>query len=96
MISKSVAKVLDCSVSREPGPHMLTLIQDLGIKYQHSISCMMTESWRFFNCTNLPKILPDWIDKYNSMDLYDLVGYGLDTEEAAKLEAGWKIIKANK
>ena len=64
--------------------HAQLVMRELGIKYQHATPQSMVDQWWFWNCTNVPKELPAYIDelKVNPMDV---IGYGLSPEQAISI-----------
>jgi len=65
---------------RHPQNHL----RDLGITYQHATPQSMGDCWWFWNCENIPEVIPDYIVelKVNPMEC---IGYGLSPEMAEKI-----------
>ena len=65
--------------------HAEIVMCDLGIKYTHATSQSMLESWWFWNCTNIPNVLPNYLSELKT-DPYSQIGYGLTKEIADEIE----------
>jgi hypothetical protein len=48
---------------RHPIPHAEQSMRDLGITYDWAECSSVGEYWRFYNCQNVPDVLPDHISK---------------------------------
>lgn len=64
--------------------HPQQIMKALGITYQHAVPQSITDSWEFWNCKNIPDILPSAIEikDWNPMDR---IGWGLSEEIAKKI-----------
>ena len=56
-------------------------MQRLGITYQHSTPQSMGDQWWFWNCENVPEILPEHFSILD-VDPIKCIGYGLSKEKA--------------
>jgi hypothetical protein len=70
------------------GGHPQQVIKDLGITYQHATPQSIGDQWWFWNCENIPEILPEYITELTSyldgkpLDPMSCIGYGLSKEDA--------------
>lgn len=62
---------------------MIARIKDLGITYFRLMSDRFGDCLWFFNCRNVPAVLPEWLE-VKSSTAKDWVGHGGITEEIAK------------
>ena len=69
---------------REVTEHAQKIMKDLGITWQVSTAQSITDSYWFWNCENVPGILPKGIDILEK-DPMKYIGYGLSKEEAEKI-----------
>lgn len=70
--------------------HPVEVMHNLNIKYSHRTPQSMGNRWIFWNCTNLPETLPNYL--YSSQfESDDVIGYGLNE----KLSNEIKQIKNN-
>jgi len=72
------------------GPQILhpeTIMERLGINWEVSMPKYIWDEWWFWNCTNIPDDLPDYITKLNldPKDWSDFVDCGFSFEEATKI-----------
>ena len=44
--------------------HAEKVFNALGIKYEHAVLDIMDETVTFFNCSNIPEKLPEYITTY--------------------------------
>lgn len=65
--------------------HAQECMKDLGISYEKSVPQSLYDSWWFFNCTNIPDNLPEWISVFD-VDPVDCIGHGLTPEDVEKLK----------
>lgn len=65
--------IIGCSENR----HAQVVMKELGITYQHSTPQTVCDQWWFWNCKNLPKILPSYLTPLN-LNPIDCIGYGLE------------------
>lgn len=56
-----------------------------GISYEKAVATPITDSWTFFNCSNVPDPLPDDL-MVMKKDAFAWVGRGLSHEDAEALE----------
>lgn len=61
--------------------HPQQVMKDLGISYQHATPQSMGDQWWFWNCENIPKELPEYLEvaDWNPMEM---IGWGLSKESA--------------
>ena len=64
--------------------HPQELMKELGITYQHATPQSMYDSWWFWNCENLPKDLPPYLE-VRELDPFEAIGHGLNKEMATKI-----------
>ena len=64
--------------------HAQTVMRDLGIAYQISTPQSLYDSWWFWNCQNVPEVLPEYISSLKC-EPQKAVGYGLSQAEADSL-----------
>ena len=43
--------------------HPQQVMKDLGITYKHSTPQSMVDQWQFWNCSNIPDKLPEYIEE---------------------------------
>lgn len=67
--------------------HAEQVIRDLGITYQHATPQSMYDIWIFWNCNNIPEVLPDYL-RVIDIDPIKMIGSGLSREDALKIIAG--------
>ena len=79
---------LDCGEMR----HAQAVMRELGITYQTSTPQSMSDSFWFWNCENVPEILPKYITELEISDPLEWVGWGLSEEEALEIK-NYKPIK---
>ncbi len=75
-----ITAVVKCKEKRHPQ----TVMEELGIKYQHSTPQLMGDQWWFWNCENLPDNMPQFITDLN-VDPMAYIGYGLNRQDAEKI-----------
>ena len=61
--------------------HAQEVMKDLGIIYLYAVPQSLYDSWWFFNCSNIPDKLPDFVEELK-VNPKDCVGYGLSQEMA--------------
>ncbi len=65
--------------------HAQTMMEDLGITYEHSTPQSLYDCWVFWNCENIPDVLPEWITEMEDGPM-KYIGHGLTEEVAQRLE----------
>ena len=65
--------------------HAQVVMKELGITYQHATPQSMGDSWWFWNCTNVPDILPKYLIELKIGDPMEYVGWGLSEDDAKKI-----------
>ena len=70
----------DCGVKNHPQKVM----KELGITYQQATPQSMSDQWWFWNCENIPKELPEYLQvaDWNPMEK---IGWGLSKEDAESI-----------
>ena len=58
-------------------PHAQTAMKDLGITYAAAHPFPIADCWRFFDCQNVPDVLPKWLTRCGLPD-YLADAYGLE------------------
>lgn len=71
---------IECSECRHPQ----TVMQELGITYQHATPISMGDQWWFWNCENVSTDLPAFLSELG-LDPLDCIGCGLSKEDAHKI-----------
>ena len=66
--------------------HPLDIMAGLGITYQHATPQSISDSWWFWNCENIPDLLPDYLELLDIDDPTKYVGWGLDLETAERIK----------
>lgn len=61
--------------------HPQAAMKELGITYQHATPQSMGDQWWFWNCENLPDIVPPFLEPLN-LDPMECIGRGLSKESA--------------
>lgn len=69
---------LDCYATTK---HPQTIMKELGITYQKSTPQSIADQWWFWNCENIPPVLPDYLTEMKN-DPMECIGYGLSKEDA--------------
>ena len=64
-----------------PDGHPQMVMKALGITYQKAVPQSIADGWQFYNCENVPDILPDGI-VIKDWDPMEMIGYGLCQEDA--------------
>lgn len=67
--------------------HPQVVMKELGITYQHATPQSMGDQWWFWNCENVPEVLPQYLTDLG-MDPHEAIGYGLSKDDAARISAG--------
>ena len=62
--------------------HPQKVMKDLGITYQHATPQSIGDQWWFWNCENMPKELPEYLEVVD-LNPMEMIGWGL-SKEAAK------------
>lgn len=64
--------------------HPQLIMDDLGIKWQHATPQSIADQWWFWNCENVPDILPEFITDLN-LDPMKQIGWGLSEDKAIEI-----------
>lgn len=80
--------LMDAHASGE-ARHPQDVIAALGIAYQHATPQSITDEWWFWNCENVPSVLPSYIVPLD-VDPMAVIGYGLSEETARLIALGEK------
>jgi len=67
-----------------PNMHAQKGMKELGITYQHATAHSIADMWRFYNCSNVPVDLPDFI-RILEHPFEDYIGYGLGQADVDRL-----------
>ena len=59
-------------------------MKELGINYEHATPQTISDSWWFWNYTNIPSELPEWISELKVKPM-DAIGHGLSEKKAIEL-----------
>lgn len=70
----------ECGVKEHPQ----VVMRQLGIDYQMATPQSLGDQWWFWNCTNLPNPLPDYLEILN-MNPFDAIGQGLSHRDAKEI-----------
>ena len=65
-------------------PHPQIGMRELGISYEHSTPQSIGDCWWFWDCKNIPDILPPYLT-YIDLDPMECIGFGLDEATAKRL-----------
>lgn len=65
------------SADKHGGGHPQEVMKNLGISYQHATPQRMGDQWWFWNCKDLPEVLPEYLEKLE-IDPMKTIGWGLD------------------
>lgn len=71
---------MECEITNHPQKVM----QDLGITYHHSTPQSVGDQWWFWNCENLPSVLPEYLTELN-IDPMECIGFGLNEKTAIEI-----------
>jgi len=72
-----IEAVLGCNENR----HAQVVMKELGITYQHSTPQSMGDQWWFWNCENIPDLLPSYLTILD-VNPMECIGWGLDKKTA--------------
>jgi len=64
--------------------HPMEVMKGLGITYQKATPQSMLDIWLFWNCSNLPEPLPEYLLPIDA-DPMEYVGWGLSQQEAERI-----------
>jgi len=64
--------------------HAQKRMKELGITYQHATPQSLGDQWWFWNCENVPEVLPEDLTELN-LDPMEYIGFGLSKEDAEKI-----------
>jgi hypothetical protein len=65
--------------------HAQEVMKELGITYQYCTPQSICDQFWFWNCENIPEVLPDFITELKIDDPMKFVGWGLSEENAKKI-----------
>lgn len=68
--------------------HTQKRMELLGIKYQYAVPQSLYACWWFFNCTNIPEILPEYLWELK-INPEGCIGYGLSKDMVDNIN-NWK------
>ena len=66
--------------------HAQKAMKEIGITYQHATPQSMGDQWWFWNCENIPDMLPAFLSPLD-LDPLECVGYGLSQEKAEEIDS---------
>ena len=69
-----------------PIMHAQELMNYLKIKYDHATPQSMGDQWWFWNCSNLPDQLPEFLTLRENVNPYEYVGFGISENIANNLD----------
>lgn len=72
------------SLYESPSEHPQVVMKQLGITYQRATPQSLGDQWWFWNCENVPDILPSYLEDLNLLPI-DCIGYGLSKEDAEEI-----------
>ena len=64
--------------------HAQAVMRELGITYQHGTPQTVGDQWWFWNCKNVPDVLPSYLSELDLSPM-ECIGFGLSEEEAISL-----------
>ena len=64
--------------------HAQVVVNELGITWQHSTPQSLGDAFWFWNCENVPEVLPKYLS-VASWDPMEMIGFGLSKEQAEKI-----------
>jgi hypothetical protein len=67
-----------------PKGHPQEVMKRLGITYQYATPQSISDAWWFWNCENIPELLPPYLEVKN-WDPMEMIGWGLSKEEAEQI-----------
>ena len=76
--------LITAHVKHDITKHAQVTMKELGITYTHSTPQSMSDSWWFWNCENLPDILPSYLTELK-IDPMEAIGWGLSQEKAESI-----------
>ena len=71
---------VDCDDNRHPQ----TIMESLGITYQHATPQSLGDQWWFWNCENIPDLLPIYMTDLD-LNPMECIGFGLSEDDAIKI-----------
>ncbi len=66
--------------------HPQSVMKKLGIVYQHSTPQSIADCWIFWNCENIPDILPKALHVTEYLNPMDFIGHGLSQQKAESIQ----------
>ncbi len=64
--------------------HPQVVMKELGITYELAVSQSISDSWKFWNCQNVPTDLPDFLT-VQDWNPVEHIGFGLSEDDAKAL-----------
>lgn len=80
LVYSSIAALIEDNETRHPQ----VVMRELEISYQFSVPRPVLDLWEFWNCSNIPKSLPSYIES-KPADPMKRIGYGLSQEMAESI-----------
>jgi len=71
--------------------HPQDVMEKLGITYQHATPQSIMDGWIFWNCENIPELLPPYLSVVDCNPM-KAIGYGLSKEQAEMIR-GYELKK---
>ena len=62
------------------------MLKSLDITYTHSTHQPISDGWLFWNCSNVPEKIPEFIRVFD-VDPRMLIGWGLSEKDAEEIKA---------
>lgn len=75
----------DCNENRHP----LVVMRELGITYKQETPQTMGEQWWFWNCENIPEVLPEYLSEL-TVTPSEAIGFGLTKEQSEEIQLNQK------
>ena len=67
-----------------PEGHPQEIMKRLGITYQHATPQSISDQWWFWNCENIPKELPPYLE-FKDLDPMKMIGWGLSKKDSERI-----------
>lgn len=64
--------------------HAQVVMRALGITYEHTTPQSVADQWWFWNCTNVPAVLPPYLSEL-LITPHQAIGHGMSKEMADRL-----------
>lgn len=80
----ALGKEISAEDKRVGSMHAQAMMRELGITYQHGYGNSAFQTWEFWNCENVPSILPCYLSAHDT-DPMTRVSRGLNQEQAESI-----------